>query len=175
MLYSLSNSLYIFNTKDRQISIFHTISPTSLRPSSNQKKRARVQNDTPSSANKDPYLFDREDLQKITDDATIHAGLTFYKENRVIEIDIDQNLLWGRVEDADSDIHYDAELRLSEDKQSSFSCSCETATASLICQFRRMILQPSICLSNGFSLPKKPQRPGSCLASTKKRPISTMP
>ncbi|MBU0674024.1 MAG: DEAD/DEAH box helicase [Proteobacteria bacterium] len=82
----------------------------------------------------DPYYFDQEELQTIADDHTIRQGLTFYKENRVIEIDLDHDLLWGKVEDTDSDIPYDAEVRLTEAGELSYRCSCAADQMESTCR-----------------------------------------
>ena len=80
---------------------------------------------TSSPIKQDPYFFDREDLQAIAPDETIRQGLTYYKDNRVIEVDQYQDLLWGRVEGADSDIPYESDIRLAHDGKLTFQCTCD--------------------------------------------------
>ncbi len=93
-----------------------------------------------SSNSQDPYFFDREDLEKIADEASIRRGLAFYKENRVIEADQDRELLWGRVEDPDSDFPYDIAIRLPDDKNPSFQCGCGANQENAVCQHITAVL-----------------------------------
>lgn len=80
---------------------------------------------TYSAINQDPYFFDQENLQTIAAGETIRQGLMYFKENRVLEVDQGQDLLWGSVESTDSDIPYDAEIRLVDDGTLSMQCSCD--------------------------------------------------
>lgn len=82
----------------------------------------------------DPYFFDREDLQTIADTGAIRQGLTFYKENRVIEVDQDQVLLWGQVEDPDLSIPCDVEIRPAEEDDLAFLCSCNAEQGESVCR-----------------------------------------
>ena len=92
------------------------------------------------SCKQDPYYFDQEDLQTIANDATIRQALICYKENRVIEVDQDQDLLWGRVEDSDSDIPYDADIRLTDSGRLSFTCSCDVNQEESVCRHIAAVL-----------------------------------
>ncbi len=69
----------------------------------------------------DPFFFDQEGLQKIANNQAVNTGLSYYKENRVIEVDEDRELLWGRVEDEEPDAYYDVEIRPAEN---GISCQC---------------------------------------------------
>lgn len=89
---------------------------------------------------KDPYFFDGEDLQAIADAEAIRRGLIFYKENRVIEVDQDQALLWGQVEDTDSDIPCDVEVRLTEEDDLAFRCSCNDDQGQSVCRHITAVL-----------------------------------
>ena len=62
--------------------------------------------------NKDPFFFDHEALQEIADRSAINQGLIFFKENRVIDLDRDDTVIWAQVEDeARSDFPLDMDLR----------------------------------------------------------------
>ena len=77
------------------------------------------------SINQDPFYFDGEGLQTIANEAAIRQGLAIHKENRVFEMDHDQEGLWAMVEDEDiSSIPLDIEIRVTGEKELSFSCQC---------------------------------------------------
>jgi superfamily II DNA or RNA helicase len=82
----------------------------------------------------DPYYFDREELQSLADDSTIRQGLNFYKENRVIEVAMEQDLLWGKVEDTDSDLPYDTEISTTATGELACRCSCAADQAESACR-----------------------------------------
>ncbi|MBU0910845.1 MAG: DEAD/DEAH box helicase, partial [Proteobacteria bacterium] len=65
---------------------------------------------------------------------TIRQGLAYYKENRVIDLAHDNEILWGRVEDEDSDIPFDAEMRLTEGSPPLFSCQCPAGAEGAACR-----------------------------------------
>ncbi len=50
-------------------------------------------------AAKDIFLFDGEELCKITDEQTLALGLACHRENRVLSLDRDDSRLWATVED----------------------------------------------------------------------------
>ncbi|MBI4793680.1 MAG: DEAD/DEAH box helicase [Deltaproteobacteria bacterium] len=89
---------------------------------------------------RDPYFFDREDLQTIAADKTIRQGLAYYKENRVIDLAHDQEMLWGRVEDDDSDIPFDAEMRLTDGGAPVFTCQCTACADDAACRHMVAVL-----------------------------------
>jgi len=90
--------------------------------------------DTTSPTPCDPYFFDREALLAITDEATIREGLTYYKENRVIHIDQDQELLWATVEGEDADLPHNVEIRQSEGGKLTFACQCGAMAETSMCR-----------------------------------------
>jgi len=83
--------------------------------------------------NKDIFFFDREDLQTIADKQIISQALTCFKENRVLEIDQDDNQLWAMVEDESlSDVPMDVAMAQDDKGVLHFTCTCE-ASDSAIC------------------------------------------
>lgn len=82
----------------------------------------------------DPYLFDRDALQEIADDAAIREGLTYYKENRVIRLDQDQGLLCSVVEGEDAGHTHNVEIRQSEGGGLGFDCQCGAITETSVCR-----------------------------------------
>ena len=77
------------------------------------------------SQNQDPFYFDGEGLQTIANEAAIRQGLAIYKENRVFEMDHDQEGVWAMVEDEDiSGTPLDIEIRVTGENEISFSCGC---------------------------------------------------
>ena len=75
----------------------------------------------------DPFFFDREGLQAFAAEAAIAAGLSDFKDHRVIEIEQDQEMLWGQVEDEDQDQPLEVEICLGPDGDLSFACECESS------------------------------------------------
>ena len=96
--------------------------------------------DTLNAMDRDPYFFDREDLLTIAADKTIRQGLAYYKENRVIDLAHDQEMLWGRVEDEDSDIPFDAEMRLTDRGAPVFTCQCAACADDAACRHMVAVL-----------------------------------
>ncbi len=78
-------------------------------------------------ANTDVFFFDRENLQSIASLQKISQGLICYKENRVLEIDQNDNQLWAVVEDDEvSDmLPLDVQIDHSPDGRLYFSCECD--------------------------------------------------
>ncbi len=77
------------------------------------------------SQNQDPFYFDGEGLQTIANEAAIRQGLAIHKENRVFEIDYDQEGVWAMVEDEDiSSMPLEIEIRVTGENEISFSCGC---------------------------------------------------
>ena len=75
---------------------------------------------------KDPFLFDHEALQHITDQAVINQGLIFFKENRVISLDRDDTTLWAQVEDEQrSDFPLDIDIEIDADGKPCCRCNCD--------------------------------------------------
>ncbi|MFW8601177.1 SNF2-related protein [Desulfobacterota bacterium M19] len=81
----------------------------------------------------DPFFFDQEKLLEIADNKTVKAGLIYYKENRVIEVDEDRELLWGRVEDEEPDVYCEVEIRPGADGISC-QCQCGSSSAEGVCR-----------------------------------------
>ena len=81
----------------------------------------------------DPFFFDQDGLQAITDRAVIQHGLSDHRENRVMKIDQDQELLWGMVEGADAENPHEVEIRLGDDGFT-FSCDCDSGDTGPVCR-----------------------------------------
>lgn len=81
----------------------------------------------------DPFYFDQERLQTIADKKIIALGLQDCKANRVMEIDQDQEQLWGKVEGDDPNIPQEVVIRY-QDNLFSFSCDCDEAAPSKACR-----------------------------------------
>ncbi len=96
--------------------------------------------ETTTTRDRDPYFFDTEDLQAIADEKTIRQGLAYHKENRVIDLAHDAEILWGRVEDEDSDLPFDAEMRLTEGGSPFFTCQCPAGAAGDVCRHMVAVL-----------------------------------
>ena len=90
----------------------------------------KIQTDIPVN---DPFFFDQDRLQTITDRTVIHCGLEDHRENRVMEIDQDQELLWGQVEGADPETPNEVEIRFDE-AGLSFKCDCEDSASGSVCR-----------------------------------------
>ncbi len=77
------------------------------------------------SISQDPLFFDGEELRTIADEAAVCQGLAIHKENRVFDMDHDREGLWAMVEDEDiSSTPLDIEIRVTGEKELSFSCEC---------------------------------------------------
>ncbi len=78
--------------------------------------------------NTDPFFFDHEALQQITDRSTINQGLIFFKENRVIDLDRDDTVLYAQVEDEErSDWPLDLKIETDADGNLHYHCDCDDA------------------------------------------------
>jgi superfamily II DNA or RNA helicase len=84
---------------------------------------------TPS--NEDPFFFDREELQKITDEMIIRQGLAYFKEHRVMEIDQEVPDLLALVEDEHMEMPVEVSIRLLEDGKLHFFCGCGEGEGSI--------------------------------------------
>ncbi|RJX27143.1 MAG: DEAD/DEAH box helicase [Desulfurivibrio sp.] len=96
--------------------------------------------DSSTSMDRDPYFFDTDDLQTIADEKTIRQGLAYHKENRVIDLAHDAEILWGRVEDEDFDTHFDAEMRLTDQERPVFTCQCPAGAGGAACRHMVAVL-----------------------------------
>lgn len=93
------------------------------------------------SINQDPFFFDNEELQTIADNAAIRQGLAMHKENRVFEMDNDNEGLWAMVEDEDiSSTPLDIEIRVTGEKELSFSCECPESEEETPCSHMVAVL-----------------------------------
>ncbi|MGW8194890.1 MAG: DEAD/DEAH box helicase [Desulforhopalus sp.] len=81
----------------------------------------------------DPFFLDQEQLHVIAGKNILSQGLQDYKENRVMEIDQDGDVLWGHVEGEDPDQPENATIRLL-DESLSFSCDCGQIQKQGICR-----------------------------------------
>jgi hypothetical protein len=61
----------------------------------------------------DGFLYDSERLREIASDEAIKCGLGYFKENRVYDLDRNQDQLWAMVEGLDSEVPFAVELKLS--------------------------------------------------------------
>jgi uncharacterized Zn finger protein len=73
----------------------------------------------------DGFLYDSERLREIASDEAIKCGLGYFKENRVYDLDRNQNQLWAMVEGLDSEIPFAVELKLSGNGSLLASCACD--------------------------------------------------
>ena len=64
--------------------------------------------------NNDLFLYDTERLKTIASDDTVKQGLTYFSENRVFALDVQDNVLTAQVEDADVNEPYWVELTQGE-------------------------------------------------------------
>ena len=93
----------------------------------------------PRSANTDIFLFDREELQKIVQKRTIGLGLTFFNENRVLELDRDDDRLWAEVEDDTGNLPLSVQVETAGGGRLMFSCECEESETG-ICRHEVAVL-----------------------------------
>jgi len=96
-------------------------------------------NEETNSTVSDPFFFDQDRLQSIADKTVIHHGLEDHRENRVMEIDQDQELLWGQVEGADPEVPNEVTIRFG-DAGLSFACDCEDAASGTVCRHTVAVL-----------------------------------
>ena len=96
-------------------------------------RRMNTMKDTVNVTTEDPFFFDQERLQAIADRTVISHGLEDHRENRVMEIDQDQDVLWGQVEGIDPDRPNDVTIRLTEEELS-FVCDCNDDNESSVCR-----------------------------------------
>lgn len=87
----------------------------------------------------DPFLFDREALQKIAADRTITSGLAYFKDHRVMEIDQNDDTLWGQVEDEAHQLPLQVRIGLDKDGKLAMDCEC-TASAAAVCRHQVAML-----------------------------------
>ncbi|OQY08257.1 MAG: helicase [Desulfobacteraceae bacterium 4572_123] len=93
------------------------------------------------SINQDPFFFDGEELRTIADEAAVRQGLAMHKENRVFDMDYDREGLWAMVEDEDiSSTPLDIEIRVTGEKELSFSCQCQGAEDGIPCSHMVAVL-----------------------------------
>lgn len=74
--------------------------------------------------NNDLFLYDTERLKTIASDDTVKQGLTYFSENRVFALDVQDNVLTAQVEDADVNEPYWVELTQGEGHDLVVSCDC---------------------------------------------------
>ena len=72
----------------------------------------------------DPFFFDHEALREIAPERIIAAGLRFYREHRVMEIDQSQERLWAYVEDEKDNEPYRVNVDLDEAGSLVMDCEC---------------------------------------------------
>lgn len=76
----------------------------------------------------DPFLYDTELLHAIADGETIKRGLSFFNENRVLDLNKDGERLTAQVEDASDDVYWVA-LNPGEDGALHADCDCRADRA----------------------------------------------
>ena len=74
--------------------------------------------------NNDLFLYDTERLKTIASDDTVKQGLTYFSENRVFALDVQDNVLTAQVEDADVNEPYWVELTQGEGHDLIVICDC---------------------------------------------------
>jgi len=74
--------------------------------------------------NNDIFLYDTERLKTIASDDTVKQGLTYFSENRVFALDLQDNILTAQVEDADVNEPYWVELTHDEGNDLVVNCDC---------------------------------------------------
>lgn len=80
-----------------------------------------------------PFYFDQERLLSITDKQTLALGRKAQREHRVIDFDVDNNILWGQVESDDKESSLTPSLCILEDGTLSFSCECAHSLEGNVC------------------------------------------
>lgn len=76
-------------------------------------------------AAKDIFLFDGEELRKISDESTLALGLACHRENRVLSLDRDDSRLWATVEDdALSNFPLQVTVERSDEGRLLLACEC---------------------------------------------------
>ena len=76
------------------------------------------------SADRDPFLYDTEQLHALARQATVETGLRWFKENRVIDLGCDGETLWARVEDPEQDDPLSTDLAYDDAGNLSVTCGC---------------------------------------------------
>ncbi len=79
---------------------------------------------TAPSPQEDPFLYDTDQLHAIAGDSVIRQGLAYFKENRVMDLDLEENGLRARVEGSRRDFPYTTELTYENDGSLYVSCDC---------------------------------------------------
>lgn len=79
------------------------------------------------------FLYDAEKLRDLTSDNNIKQGLIYFKENRVFDMDTDNNRLWAYVEGSKKNDPYYVELTYLDDTTLHVSCTC-TSSAEAVCK-----------------------------------------
>ena len=112
--------------------------------------------------NNSQFYFDQERLQQITDKKTISMGIADHREDRVMEIDYDENVIWGQVEGENPDIPESVTIEAAEDSFS-FNCECSEAaggkvrrhSVAVLCKYAALSgIKPTNC-SPPLTLPLK--------------------
>ncbi|MCP4287477.1 MAG: DEAD/DEAH box helicase family protein [Gammaproteobacteria bacterium] len=76
------------------------------------------------SPEEDPFLYDTDQLHAIAGDSVVRQGLAYFKENRVMDLDLDENGLWAQVEGGKKDSPYTTKLTYEEDGSLYVTCDC---------------------------------------------------
>ncbi len=79
------------------------------------------------------FYFDQERLQSIADKKIIGDGLGDHRENKVMEIGQDEDVLWGRVEGVDPENLENVSIRFTGGRLS-FECDCGEVLANGVCR-----------------------------------------
>jgi hypothetical protein len=78
----------------------------------------------PPSLEQDPFLYDTDRLHAIAGESVVRQGLAYFKENRVMELDLEENGLFARVEGGRPDFPYTTQLTYEDDGSLYVSCDC---------------------------------------------------
>ena len=72
----------------------------------------------------DPFLYDTEQLHVIAGDSVVRQGLAYFKENRVMHLDLEEKGLWAQVEGGRPNLPYTTQLTYEDDGSLYVSCDC---------------------------------------------------
>ncbi len=79
---------------------------------------------TAPSPEEDPFLYDTDQLHAIAGDSVVRQGLAYFKENRVMDLDLEENGLWAQVEGSRPNFPYTTQLTYEDDGSLYVSCDC---------------------------------------------------
>jgi len=83
-----------------------------------------IETKTPPSLEQDPFLYDTDQLHDIAGESIVRQGLAYFKENRVMDLDLVENGLFARVEGGRPDFPYTTQLTYEDDGSLYVGCDC---------------------------------------------------